>query len=91
MSTLAEQACKPCEGGVKPLNRNDAHIMLAQLNGWNLGDDNKTIQQDFHFKNYYQKYIQKFLTNYFPNLLGYSRILRILKSVFVPGTYGLSA
>ncbi len=54
MPTLAEQTCKPCEGGIKPLNSNDTHIMLGQLNSWNLGDDNKAIQQDFHFKNYYQ-------------------------------------
>ncbi len=54
MSTLAEQTCKPCEGGVKPLNSADAHTMLAALNGWHLDGDHKTIQQDFHFKNYYQ-------------------------------------
>ncbi len=54
MSTIAEQTCKPCEGGVKPLNSNDAHAMLAQLNRWSLADDSKTIQQNFHFKNYYQ-------------------------------------
>ena len=51
-----------------------------------------TIAIHFHqsnyrnFKNYYQKYIQKFLTNYFPNLLGYSRFLRVLQSIFVPLT-----
>jgi len=54
MSSLTEQTCKPCEGGVKPLNSHDAHTMLEQLSGWTLSDNNKTIRQDFRFKNYYQ-------------------------------------
>ncbi len=54
MSHLTEQICKPCEGGVKPLNHADARTLLEQLSGWALGDNNKTIQQDFRFRNYYQ-------------------------------------
>jgi 4a-hydroxytetrahydrobiopterin dehydratase len=54
MAGLAEKTCKPCEGGVKPLNADEARSMLAQLNGWQLDSENKSIQQDFRFKNYYQ-------------------------------------
>ncbi len=54
MPSLTKQTCKPCEGGVKPLNNNDSRTMLAQLNGRTLCDDNKTVRQDFHFRNYYQ-------------------------------------
>lgn len=54
MSDLTEQTCKPCEGGVKPLNSNDAATMLGQLSGWTLSDDNTAIRQDFRFRNYYQ-------------------------------------
>ena len=54
MSGLTEKTCKPCEGGVKPLSAVEARDMLGQLNGWALNDDNKIIQQDFRFKNYYQ-------------------------------------
>lgn len=49
-----------------------------------------TIAIHFHqsnyrnFKNYYQKYIQKFLINLFPNLVAYSRFLQLLKTNFVP-------
>lgn len=51
-----------------------------------------TIAIHFHqsnfrnFKNYYQIYVQKFLTKYFPNLLSYSRFLQILKGAFIPLT-----
>lgn len=51
-----------------------------------------TIAIHFHqsnyrnFKNYYQKYIQKFTTKYFPNLLSYTRFLDVLKTVFIPLT-----
>ncbi len=54
MFSLIKQTCQPCKSGVKPLNTNDAQAMLEQLNGWFLSDDNKAIQQDFCFKNYYQ-------------------------------------
>jgi 4a-hydroxytetrahydrobiopterin dehydratase len=54
MSALTEKSCKPCEGGVSPLNVDESRTMLAQLKGWALSDDSKSIQQDFRFKNYYQ-------------------------------------
>lgn len=54
MTGLTEKTCKPCEGGVKPLNADETNTMLEQLSGWTLADDNKSIQQDFRFKNYYQ-------------------------------------
>ena len=54
MSELTEKTCKPCEGGVSPLSADQARDMLGQLTGWALADDNKIIQQDFRFKNYYQ-------------------------------------
>ena len=54
MSGLTEKTCKPCEGGVKPLDSNESEAMLAQLNSWELLDDAKIIQQTFRFKDYYQ-------------------------------------
>lgn len=54
MSELTEKTCKPCEGGVKPLDADESKTMLAQLNGWELLDEANTIQQTFRFKNYYQ-------------------------------------
>jgi hypothetical protein len=51
-----------------------------------------TIAIHFHqsnyrnFKSFYQKYVQKFLKKFFPNLLSHSRFLQVLQSTFVPLT-----
>jgi 4a-hydroxytetrahydrobiopterin dehydratase len=50
---LAGKSCKPCEGGVKPLDRDAATALLNQLIDWELTPDAKTIQRSFRFKNYY--------------------------------------
>jgi len=34
--TLTEKSCKPCEGGVKPLDRDEATALLGQLSDWEL-------------------------------------------------------
>ena len=54
MSELSEKRCKPCEGGVKPLDREEATALLSQLSDWELSEDAKSIQRSFRFKNYYQ-------------------------------------
>jgi 4a-hydroxytetrahydrobiopterin dehydratase len=54
MTTLTQKTCKPCEGGIKPLDATTAHEMLSQLTGWDIGANDNVIQQDFRFKNYYQ-------------------------------------
>lgn len=53
MSGLTQKTCKPCEGGVTPLNNQEASAMLAQLTGWELTADAKSLQQAFRFKDYY--------------------------------------
>jgi 4a-hydroxytetrahydrobiopterin dehydratase len=50
MNGLAEQKCKPCEGGVKPLSVEQANKFLATLDaGWSLSDDGKSIFQEYRF------------------------------------------
>jgi len=49
---LARSRCKPCEGGVEPLKREEARNLLAQLQGWELHDD--AIGKTYTFKNHYQ-------------------------------------
>jgi 4a-hydroxytetrahydrobiopterin dehydratase len=53
MSELTEKHCKACEGGVKPLTRQEAEHLLKKLNGWELSPDNLEIECTFAFKNYY--------------------------------------
>ncbi|MDO8618221.1 MAG: 4a-hydroxytetrahydrobiopterin dehydratase [Candidatus Uhrbacteria bacterium] len=53
MSTaLHEQKCVPCEGGVPSLNNDEALKLAAQINGWILAPDTKSISREFLFKNF---------------------------------------
>jgi len=47
---LAAKRCKPCEGGMPPLNLDESKKLLAQVEGWKL--EEKTIQKSFKFKNF---------------------------------------
>jgi len=47
---LSAKKCKPCEGGVPALTRDEAEQMLAGLdNGWQLNDDATLIERSFTF------------------------------------------
>ncbi|MEK7992075.1 MAG: 4a-hydroxytetrahydrobiopterin dehydratase [Thiotrichaceae bacterium] len=54
MSDLATKTCKPCEGGVRPLNSQETKIMLAKLAGWQLAENDTAIIHAFKFKNFYE-------------------------------------
>jgi 4a-hydroxytetrahydrobiopterin dehydratase len=49
---LADKTCKPCEGGVPPLNEAEVRGMVGQLDGWTLAGS--VISKTYSFKNYYQ-------------------------------------
>ena len=50
MSSLTEQTCKPCEGGVEPLSPERSRELLASLDtAWSLSEDGKSISQEFRF------------------------------------------
>ncbi|OGG14064.1 hypothetical protein A3D77_00970 [Candidatus Gottesmanbacteria bacterium RIFCSPHIGHO2_02_FULL_39_11] len=48
---LQQGNCKPCEGGVAPLKRNEFQPYLDAISGWNAVDEKK-IEKDFKFKNF---------------------------------------
>jgi 4a-hydroxytetrahydrobiopterin dehydratase len=50
---LTDRHCKPCEGGVAPLTREQAEGLLDQVMGWELSDDGKSIHRRFEFKGFY--------------------------------------
>jgi len=55
MSEFAQRQCKPCEGGVEPMDKAQAENALGELaNAWSLADDAQSITGEFEFKNYYQ-------------------------------------
>ena len=52
MEPLAKRACKPCEGGVEPLPLSAARALLADVPGWELGEDGKAIRRTVQCKNF---------------------------------------
>lgn len=50
---LANQHCKPCEGGVEPLRRDQVALLLKALHAeWSLSDDGLEIARRFTFPAY---------------------------------------
>jgi 4a-hydroxytetrahydrobiopterin dehydratase len=55
MSELTEKSCKPCDGDVAPLSRDEAARYLQQLHGdWQLAPDGTSIRREWQFKNFYR-------------------------------------
>ncbi len=55
MSTLTERHCTPCEGGVKPLTREAAVSLMAQLDpAWELSGDGSSIARGWKFRDFYR-------------------------------------
>ena len=51
---LTGRHCKPCEGGVEPMNRKQSETLLQQVPGWALDEDGRGISRRFEFKNFYE-------------------------------------
>lgn len=51
---LKERRCKPCEGGVDPMELERAKRLLEQVEGWTIGEDGKSITRRFGFKGFYR-------------------------------------
>lgn len=52
MEDLAQKKCVACEGGVAPLNRTEAEVLITQVNGWTLSDEAKTLSRSFTFPDF---------------------------------------
>lgn len=53
MTELHEKRCLACEAGVKPLNREEINVLLAQIPEWTVNEDATKISRRFTFKNFY--------------------------------------
>jgi 4a-hydroxytetrahydrobiopterin dehydratase len=50
---LTARRCKPCEGGVLPLQRDAAEQLMQALDaGWRMSEDGKWIERHFEFTNF---------------------------------------
>jgi 4a-hydroxytetrahydrobiopterin dehydratase len=55
VSDLARKQCRPCEGGVDPLDKASVVALLQSLPGWAMeGDDGRKISRTYSFANYYE-------------------------------------
>lgn len=54
MNDLTAKHCKPCEGGVPPLGKEEAGKLLDQTPSWTLSGDGKSIHREFKFKNFHR-------------------------------------
>lgn len=52
MTNLKNRHCKPCEGGVRPLDESNSMLHLEQLPGWHLSENKKGIVRRLKFKNF---------------------------------------
>ena len=50
---LQNKRCRPCEGGVAPLDRAAAEALLAQVPGWTLDPEARSIQREFRFPDFH--------------------------------------
>ncbi|MES2213441.1 MAG: 4a-hydroxytetrahydrobiopterin dehydratase [Patescibacteria group bacterium] len=49
---LTEQKCVPCEGGVDPIVRDDAEILLKHIPDWELASDYASISRKYEFRDF---------------------------------------
>lgn len=54
MTQLSEKTCKPCEGGIKPLSKDESSKLSENVRAWSLDTNNKYIERIFEFKGYYR-------------------------------------
>jgi 4a-hydroxytetrahydrobiopterin dehydratase len=52
LNNLINQQCKPCEGGICPLEESASIQQLKQIPGWDLTENKLGIVRAFSFKNF---------------------------------------
>ncbi len=82
MSELTSKRCKPCEGGVAPLDRERATELMRSLDpAWSLAQDGRSITRELRFRDFYRtmSYVNALahianIEDHHPDLeVGYSR------------------
>lgn len=58
---LLNKKCVPCEGGTKPITKEESQKYLAEVPGWAVIEDGKKISKEFIFPDFLQaiKFIDK--------------------------------
>ena len=50
--TLENRSCIPCKGGVAPMDRGEAELMLDEIAGWELSDDARQLRRTTTFSDF---------------------------------------
>lgn len=50
--SLTEKTCAPCQGGIPPLEKEAAEILLAQTPGWDLSAEGDKLSRSFKFDDF---------------------------------------
>jgi len=50
--SLTAKTCVPCQGGIPPLDLENAQAMLAQTPGWSLTHNGSRLERRFDFNNF---------------------------------------
>ncbi len=50
MNDLTQKRCLPCEGGIKPLAKEQIVGLLAQINAWEMDEKQQVISRQFNFQ-----------------------------------------
>ncbi len=51
---LLNKKCVPCEGGTKPMTKEESQKYLAEVLGWGVIEDGKKISKEFVFPDFVQ-------------------------------------
>ena len=51
---LAQKKCVPCEGGIKPLPRDQCLSLLKQIPDWTLNESATELCREFTFRNFHE-------------------------------------
>ncbi len=54
MTELRKKSCRPCEGGVAPMNLALARDLMGQIPKWKLEESEPALFRTFRFKNFYE-------------------------------------
>jgi 4a-hydroxytetrahydrobiopterin dehydratase len=53
-NNLSSGHCVPCEGGMLPIDKQSAEILIQKIPNWALSDDVKSIYREFKFPDFKQ-------------------------------------
>ncbi len=51
---LTKKKCVPCDKGTPALDRGQVHLLMGEVKGWEVLDDNRKLHKQYKFKDFRQ-------------------------------------